>query len=177
MKNRILRKSIPRNPLAHLTLTTGHVRAVPRSEMSASITKMLMPIVEAGGGPIPEIDWFADIFRLSIGSDPIRGAVAFQIALGQKPLSKTPMVFCVACWKEEVANAAWAIALERHEMFGVPLANGIVQPKAPWLTVSLSCMLPVLADLEQILLLGGCEQALAWTLIAQEAALHSRRGR
>ena len=39
--------------LAHLTLNTGHLRSSPRAEVTDETLTALLPLIRAGGGPIP----------------------------------------------------------------------------------------------------------------------------
>ena len=157
--------------LTHVTLNPGHVGSAPRTKIPDHVIDLLKPIGDADEGPTPVKDWYVDIFRRFGPDGQVPGTAAFQIAPGNKPMSKVPMVICFVCWSEEASEDAWAEARHSHgNVLRFPLAWGLRRrPQAPWLAVSVSPLLPFLTDPEGAGMLGSLEQALAWMLIEQEA--------
>lgn len=140
--------------LYHLTLTTGHGRRSPRSEVADDALASVREVVRAGSGTLAEID-------IAI-LEQAAGGAAF--ALGHEGQS---VVYCVLCWDDREHVARWAQAVEHFSRSKIPLAHaGFVEPPIPWLTVEL---LPAAAITppDVMGMLGDAERCVAWALIEE----------
>lgn len=134
--------------LAHLTLTTGHVRMSPRAEVADDTLAALRPIVAIGGGTV---------HGMTIALEPAApGGRAF--ALGWSP---QPAVRCVLCWDSAHHDRWWTEALGYA---GVTLAAFAVQP-VPWLAVALVPAAAIRCTRDQLCMLGDAERCVAWALL------------
>ncbi|MBB2199777.1 hypothetical protein HLH44_20510 [Gluconacetobacter sp. 1c LMG 22058] len=159
--------------LTHLTLNTGHLTRTSREDVDQAVVDALLPIVDADGGPIPGIPgWYLDFMR-PLNPDrsaPVNGAAFFQIA-DQPGRSPLPAVLAVACWKENMAPAAWKQIIQGYTALepalrsaGIWRAPPPAHPRhTPWLVVALTPFI-ALADAENAKAFGDLERAVAWAL-------------
>jgi hypothetical protein len=156
-------------PLAHITLNTGHRRAATRQGVLDAVVDQLLPLVDAGGGPLWVPGWHLDIMTAhGDGPDgpPVPGTAFFQI--GPEAQSKTPYVMCMAAWREEVGAQAWRQAAELPALMTAALPAGWSmpsrRPSVPWVAVLVMPYAGLLPP-DQIEMLGDAERCIAWTLV------------
>ncbi len=148
--------------LWHLTLTTGHGRRSPRSEVADDVVAMLRPIVKAGHGTIR---------GLTIDLGPAEDGWRWFTLPATMPTAtlgwgaQAVDVFAVVCWAERAHTAAWAKALEHLRLAPVPTAAaGFTEPPVPWLTVEL-LVGAVARTPKQLAMLGDAERCVAWAIV------------
>lgn len=151
--------------LQHITLTTGHTRRSPRSEVSDHVIDRLSPVVEAGGGLLGVGDWRIDIVSRQ------NGYAVWHIGSDRNP--KEPWVSCAACWDLGAISFAWANMATTLKKVGFPVLVPTPKEDMPWLAVA---FLPgiVAVPLDDIMALGDAERCIAWTLIEREGGFHQR---
>jgi hypothetical protein len=136
--------------LHHLTLTSGHLRASPRSEVGDDILTLLRPIVQLGSGVISGLH--VEITDRS----PIVYTLGWDSA-------DSPWVRCVLCI-EDVSHQqlTWQHARALAQLTGCVVT--VPEPPQPWLAVILlPHALP--GDAERWRMLGDAERCVAWALI------------
>lgn len=160
--------------LSHLTLNTGNIVRTSRADASIETIDALLPIIDAGGGPIPGVDgWFLSVSRPQGATrDTARnGAAFFQIST-DPGLSVSPAIICVASWQEDMAGSSWWMltqsyigmksALKRQNIWRAPPTD--TPATLPWLGVYLTPFATV-ADHETIKRFGDLERCVAWALM------------
>ena len=157
--------------LCHLTLNTGHLARTPRSEVPQAVVDRLLPLVDAGGGPIPGLDgWHLDLmFPLDDRGARMDGAAYFQVA-PEPGTSRRPVVMAVACWRPELAASAWTQAVAGYTAMRSSLIASSLwleppdSPPAslPWIAAWLTPFI-ALADAETMAF-GDLERCLVWAL-------------
>lgn len=153
--------------LHHRTLNTGHVANTPRADAAQPVIDQLLPLVDAGGGPVPGLPgWHVAVIR----SPDQPGAAFFQLA--QAPgLTRTPAVMAVACWRRPDHRVAWEQAVLGYRALHGPLSSlGLWHPPPPspppalpWLAVWLTPHLATI-DPADLAALGDLERCVAWAL-------------
>ena len=133
--------------LTHLTLTSGHARTSPRSEVTDDVIRMLAPIVGAGGGEIHGLR-----LALERGGDP----ALFSLGWGEG----APAVRCVL--SASGSPVAWDAALRIARDSGV--VRDLAEPPPPWLAIA---VLPaaLALDPERLAMLGEAERCVAWAIL------------
>ena len=153
--------ALPRT-IAHVTLTTGHVRHAPAAEVEADTIEVLTPVLEdilAGKTvPVPYIDGYS----LSGKSSGENGSGR---CLSVVVWAETPTVEPI-CTIGIAAHSRCAARLWRlmHEVATFPaVTDAHKPPPAPWVAVGLQDGL--IAHLDATVWLGGFECCLAWTWV------------
>lgn len=154
--------------LHHLTIPTGHVAVTSRADVSNLVVDRLAALIDAEGGPVPEIDMYVDILRLIDHETrrPLDGIAAFTVQLGGRPGGRA-VTSNIVCWADQLADQAWATVTDMSATGGeIPSLTGrpITRPDLPWLS---STILPGLLDMPRhdIAALADFERCLAWALI------------
>ena len=160
--------------LTYLTLNTGHITKAPRSAVSRHTVSLLLPIINAVGGPIPTMPgWWLD-FPIGDRGERLEGGTFFQIA-NQPGTSKRPVVMCVAAWAERASETAWDQVRARYSPLEEPLKKfGLWKPPPakppplPWLATWLAPFV-VFVDVETardlLPAFGDLERCVAWAMI------------
>ncbi len=86
--------------MQHFTLTTGHSRVSPRSEIRNEAIAFIKPVVAAGGGTLGATWWRIKMFR---GMQ--RGGATFECHHGS-----TWFVSCYMGWMDAGADEMWNAA-------------------------------------------------------------------
>jgi hypothetical protein len=95
--------------LWHYTANTGHVAETGRAEIDQHAIDILLPIVDAQEGDLPEIGVGIDIMTpLNDQRRRLPGATYFQIGPAGERMSPAPYVMAVACWRINREADAWA---------------------------------------------------------------------
>lgn len=139
--------------IEHLTLTTGHTRSSPRSEVADDIVEVLKPLVASGAGVLGDTGWS---FGVKYGPAP--GSACFIIINGSHRIATS-----YVAWTPEGAAAVWPLAAR---MAGKTGADTPPSPpgRVPWLAVIL--MPDVInVSLNIIMEAGDLERCIAWTVI------------
>lgn len=136
--------------LHHLTLTSGHLRRSPRSEVSDEIIAVLQPIVRSGGGELAGLE-------IRMDPAPYPGGRAWTIGSTALPGA----VSCVCCWSEQTAAAWWR---EAGALLGLREAPISGPPPLPWLAVMMRAAALTLPP-AKLSMLGDAERCVAWCLI------------
>lgn len=144
-------------PLRHLTLNTGHMRLSHRAEVDDLAIDILLPVVDAGGGPMGASGWTLTVLHRS------DGWAAYQIGPQHEP-----WVIAVACWHADTAQPAWSNmrALAKAAVLP-PDWQAPPQPETPWVAAAI---IPFAMTLDQdaIEALGDAERCIAWAIIESE---------
>lgn len=158
--------------LWHYTANTDHVAETRRAEVDQHAIDVLLPIVDAQQGDLPDLGIGIDITTL-VDTDHRRlpGAAFFQIEPTGERMSKAPYVMCVACWRADREADAWAQFRQLVDIgaeFWPDRPGALAEPPdIPWLAVHL---LPAIGTLPPATLpiLGDLERCLTWALIESE---------
>ncbi|WP_458789296.1 hypothetical protein [Adonisia turfae] len=152
----------PSPSVAHVTLTTGHLRQSPRREVADSIVAELRPLIDAivAGKtvPIPGLEGYS-ISGRSSGEDGA-GRCLSVIVWAERPEVEPICTIGIA------AHSRCGARLWRslHEVATLPAATDPGrQPAAPWVAAALQAGLD--RHLEAASWLGDFERCLAWTWI------------
>jgi len=158
--------------LWHYTANTGHVAETSRDAVDQHAIDVLLPIVDAQEGDLPDLGIGIDIMTpIDAEHRRVPGAAFFQIEPAGERMSKTPYVMAVCCWRANREADAWAqfrqLAGIGAEFWPDRPAALAEPPDIPWLAVHL---LPAIAALPPATLpiLGDLERCLAWALIESE---------
>jgi len=144
--------------LWHLTLTTGHGRRSPRSEVEADTIDALRPIVALAGGVVHGLH--IEIIRRTLLDGRTLGA-AYTIGLD----GRSPAVRCVLCCDRSAHETSWRDALDHFAENPIQTASAaLIEPSVPWLTVE---MLPgaIGCQIDDIQLIADAERCVAWTMM------------
>ena len=137
--------------LAQITLNTGHIRNLPLYRVEERAIETLAPLVQAGGGAIPNCPgWSCKIRCNSIGA-------YFSISEHQ-----SLMIVCVLAWDANAAPELWTESVKRVLWYSDSTMK--MPSTLPWLAVNL---LPIFISRSpsDVLILGELECCLAWTII------------
>jgi len=148
----------------HLTLNTGHVRESPRSEVGDDIVAALLPLVRAGGGPLPQPPGYSVSFSRD-GRNAIY-TISASVDLGQVA-QPAPLVTCGLAVErpERVWSLIGALAFMRAGLGGDHY--GPARPATvPWLAVLIHE--PAVLAAEAMSWLGDAERCIAWTIIEED---------
>lgn len=150
------RHADPPRDLWHVTLTTGHGRRSPRSEVVDDIIAALRPVIRRDG----------DIggLHFAVLRELLDGRVMHATyTIG--PVGKSPAVYCTLCCMDIMHESAWRGALEHYARNPVQTATGtLVEPPVPWLAVE---MLPGATECtpDELQIIADAERCLAWALM------------
>lgn len=137
--------------IEHLTLTTGHTRSSPRSEVADDIVEILKPLVASGAGVLGDTGW-------SFGMEHGPGSCCYVIFHGSHRIAT-----CYLAWTPEGAAAVWPLAASLANETGADTPPGPPAHVA-WLAVIL--MPEVMnVSLDVIMEAGDLERCIAWTVI------------
>lgn len=142
--------------LNHITLSTGHNRRSPRSEVSDDVTAWLSPWLDkllAGESvlPLPE----PSLAAYSAAAHIEQGGLVMTVFAGADAL----VMFAVA-GRSRQSDPLWAYMTAQHNA-----AAGLAAPAVPWLAVALR---PGLAEHSAATeWLGDFERCVAWTWLEQ----------
>jgi hypothetical protein len=158
--------------LWHYTANTGDIAETGRDECHQAAIDLLMPIVDAQEGDLPELGLGIDIMTPRDAQRPrLPGAAFFQIGPAGERMSKSPYVMGVACWRAHREADAWAKFREIAKIGAAAWPNRPTTltepPDIPWLAVNI---LPHAMRLppETKPVLGDLGRCLAWALIESE---------
>ena len=129
--------------MLHLTLTTGHIRRSPRSEVGDDVIEGLRPLVAAGGGPLAPMPGY----RVTItraGRDAM-----FTLWRGEQPV-----VTC-ALAVEDPAGVWRAL--------GRVVGDTPMPAEVPWLAVEIHDV----SQPEDLHWIADAERCLAWALMEE----------
>ena len=144
--------------LQHLTLSTGHVTASPRSGVGDAILRQLAPLVRKGSGHLGYEDWCLwTIERFPDG-------VFWQIeADGERD---RPFVICATCWRNDPDLTVWRAILDMQDAMPdwQPPAEALKVPAAPWLGVITTPAITLIDPIE-VGDMGDAERCIAWAQI------------
>lgn len=159
--------------ITHLTLNSGHTARTPRSDVSASVTKLLadwLPTAVNSGRshalPVPELSHFsAQVFVQDGGlvvtvSAPLGPHVPGQAHVGQT----IPLVTFGVAQRSRQGAALWAMLLQA---FGAK--PGLQEPGAPWCAVAVHPSLGAFTG--PVDWLGDFERCVAWAWITRNPGL------
>ena len=142
--------------LWHLTLTTGHGRRSPRSEVADDVIATLRPIIQAGHGTLRGLT--IDL----LGPALAEGWQSFTLGWGEAAVD----VFAVVCWEARAHAAAWREAMEHLALAPVPTPVArFSEPPVPWLTAEV-LVGAVARTPEETFMLGDAERCVAWAIVA-----------
>lgn len=155
------------NPfIAHLTLNTGDVRQSPRAEVPDSVIELLRPLVQHGGGPIPNTQWHCFMSFTDGGS-------CFDIRLNPDHQA----LMCGVAWTPQGSDEVWrGIEDLYHKTTESMLRAGCRLPESelampeqpstlPWLGVVLLPGIYLATASSDLFWMADFERCLAWTLI------------
>ena len=148
------RQAVVPQELAHLTLTTGHLRNSPAHEVPPEVIEALAPLVQSGGGPIPKCPGWSCEITCDAG-----GAVFHFSKRG------IPCILCMLAWDANKAEEQWSLALECTY---TELLDGIstkMPVTLPWLAVDILPTCILLCSASDMMLMGDLERCLAWTIL------------
>lgn len=161
--------------ITHLTLNTGHTARTPRSDVSASVTKLLadwLPATVNSGRvhalPVPELSHFSAQVSMEDGglvvtvSAPLGPHTPGQVHAGQT----IPLVTFGVAQRSRQGALLWAMLLQS---FGAK--PGLQAPVTPWCAVALHPSLG--AYTEPVDWLGDFERCVAWAWITRNAELRA----
>jgi hypothetical protein len=135
----------------HLTLTTGHTRFSPRSEVAQWAIDFIKPVVIVGGGELGDTGWRIRMVR---GTQP--GGAAFECHHGS-----TWFVSCYMAWTKAGSVEMWNAA----KSFPLVVPHIRRPPSLPWLAAGI---MPEAIDTTRIDLMmevGDLERVVAWTVL------------
>ena len=151
----------------HLTLTTGHNRLSPRSEVRDETIKSLKPLVDVGRMEFPHLGIQVSVVQPERADQ--RGTACFQIGPITSGISG-PYVIGFCCWKDEMSEIAWQATVQYYRAQRVMLGEGLLYrepqddpPQAPWLAIIITPYMLGL-DKDRTMMLGDLERCVFWTL-------------
>lgn len=136
------------NDIAHLTLTTGHLRLSPRDEIPRQVIDVLAPIAAAGGGEVHGIG-------IAI-AERAPGWARFELSLRGEVVAR-----CLCCWRREGADDAWREAMR---LPGIGLPKVYTAPPVPWVAATLTEAIERQSP-DDAMAIGDAERCVAWALI------------
>ena len=147
--------------LNHVTLSTGHNRRSPRSEVGPHVIAWLRPWVDkllSAGAilPLPE----PSLARYSASAHTEQGGLVMTVYAGADAL-----VTMAVAERSRQSAQLWAYMQAQHG----PVAAGIATPDAPWLAVALRLGLGQHMDANRWL--GDFERCIAWAWITRNPDL------
>ena len=158
-------QAVASQELAHLTLNTGHLRNSPAHEVSPEVIDCLAPLVQAGGGPIPQCPgWSCKITCDATGA-------FFEFSQGQ-----IPCIHCTLVWDAKEADELWSCA--SRSVFTVAAGISTKMPTTlPWLAVNLLLPSFIMCYATDLAVMGDLERCLAWTILqtSEHSPLRSQR--
>jgi len=153
------------NRIYHLTLTTGHARWSPRSEVDPAIlAQMAEAVAECerdGQVEIPTPDGLAVLHRIADSATPSRNVAVWALAPANEPSSRALVTFALAM-KSRPGAGLWRTL---HAMSWTPplVTDPATPPPEPWLAGMLH--LPALLQPSALSWLGDIERCVAWAWI------------
>lgn len=150
--------------LAHLTITSGHMSAIARSEIGqgemAMASALLDQALACGRAQMP-----APWQEYAIMAEPFGAALLVKIWHQAPPAASVPLVVFGISPRARSGRALWARLLDDPAAAIAP--KGMREPPAPWCSVVLQ---PALFDHQAIIpVLGDLEAALAWAWLDRKA--------
>lgn len=142
--------------LNHITLSTGHNRQSPQSEVSADVIEWLRPWLDkllSGGVPLPLPE--PSLAQYSAAAHIEQGGLVMTVFAGAEAL----VTFAVAARSRQAAPL-WAYMTAQHGA-----APGIGAPGVPWLAVALRDGLKSRDAANEWL--GDFERCAAWTHLSK----------
>lgn len=146
-----MKRDLKPTHIEHMTLTTGHTRSSPRSEVADDVVEILKPLVASGVGVLGDTGWS---FGIMYG----HGSCCFIIFHGSHRIAT-----CYVAWTPEGTAAVWPLAASLADKTGADTPPG-PPGRVPWLAVIL--MPEVMnVSLDIIMEAGDLERCIAWTVI------------
>lgn len=140
----------------HITLSTGHNRKSPQSEVAAGTIAWLHPWLDkllANSAPMPLPE--TSLSGYSATAHIEQGGLVMTVFAGAEAL----VTFAVA-GRSRQAGPLWAYMIAQHGA-----APGLAAPAAPWLAVALRSGLTVHREAAEWL--GDFERCVAWTFLSR----------
>ena len=140
--------------LNHITLSTGHNRRSPSSEVGAGVIAWLRPWLEkllTGGVPLPLPE--PSLARYSAAAHIEQGGLVMTVFAGADAL----VTFAIAGRSRQSAPL-WAYITAQHGA-----TPGLTAPDAPWLAVAVRAGFAAHPDSAEWL--GDFERCVAWTFL------------
>lgn len=141
------------NYLNHITLSTGHNRRSPRTEVGADVIAWLRPWLDrllASGIPLPLPE--TSLAGYSASAHIEQGGLVITVFAGADAL-----VTMAIAERSRQSAPLWAYMQAQHG----PFAAGIEAPNAPWLAAALRPGIGLHMDASDWL--GDFERCIAWT--------------
>jgi len=137
------------NELAHLTLTTGHARRSPRSEVAPEIITKLRPIVAKGGGALWNTGFGVVVVE--------RGQGSWIYDLSHEGVEA---IRCYLVAEPDASDRMWQRASANHP-------NAVRPPTVPWLAVEIlpDGVLYLASRMDIVQVMGDLERCVAWALL------------
>ncbi|AVQ00330.1 hypothetical protein C7S18_23825 (plasmid) [Ahniella affigens] len=159
--------------LNHITLTTGHARWSPRSEVSESFLRELVPMIREcekhGVVDLPTPSGLMQLSRLE-GPGPADQTACWAI----RPPGGPALVTIALAISRDAGVDMWAM-LHMIEEPGNPRSTRAGEPaEAPWLAVIPHVALALYPDASAWL--GDAERCIAWAWIQMQSELGSGCG-
>jgi len=157
---------IPNRYITHLTLTTGHTRESPRSEVDdeflATFRKRLLNQwpPRSGHTMVRSLAPYMPKYSIRMRKLPDRHNAVIEI-LSKRNKNRTFVSFGV-CWSEQHAEKIWSLL---EELEGSQGAIGSIpeRPKAPWIAV-VPHVRQLLRDPKPLQWAGDFERVIAWAI-------------
>lgn len=145
---------------AHITaVDTGHVRVSQKGEVRPDVIRLLKPIVQAGGGPIPPDNRF-NLHAVTILEDN-------QFSDWFILYDNAPCAFCLFSWSADGnPNVYQSTILDMIKQFNIQTTRTVLAAEGPYLSVLLLPGLQILPNSREIAaMLGDFERCVAWTVV------------
>lgn len=160
------------NYINHITLSTGHCRRSPRSEVSDATLDILRPwlldlVESAGKSPLPvaELSHFSALAIVEVGLVvTIYGPSGPYISGRPNKTDGAPIVTIGVAQRTRQGSELWS-KLSKHFV----TVAGLEPPSTPWCAVALHENIMAFPDAAEWL--GDLERCIAWAWVTRHAAI------